>query len=276
MPGSDGRAARRRVRAGDEGVGAVVDVEQGALRTLEEHGLARLERLVEQQPGVGDPVGEAAAVGEDGVDHLVHVERAPVVDLDQHLVLQLQGRLDLLVQDLLVQDVGHPHPHPGDLVLVGRADAAAGGADLRLAQEPLADLVHGDVVRHDQVRVGGDHQPGGVHTPPLQAGQLVEQHAGIHDHAVADHVVGARGEDAGRDQVQGEVLAVGQHHRVARVVAALVAHHPLDLAPEQVGRLALALVAPLGADHHDRRHVKLQLPGRGSHTEAPLGTAAGG
>src|SRR3712207_8057984 len=42
------------------------------------------------------------------------------------------------------------------------------------------------------------------------------------------------------------------------VVAALVTNHPLDLATENVGGLALALVAPLGADQHDRRHVKLQ------------------
>ncbi len=41
------------------GIGAVVDVEQGALRALQQHGLAGLERLVEQQPGVGDAVLEA-------------------------------------------------------------------------------------------------------------------------------------------------------------------------------------------------------------------------
>ncbi len=94
--------------------------------------------------------------------------------------------------------------------------------------------------------------------------ELVEQHAGVHHHAVADHVAQAGCEDPGRDEVQGEVLAVGEHHRVAGVVAALVAHHPLDLATEQVGGLALALVAPLGADQHDRRHVKLQSWTRGS------------
>ena len=64
----------------------------------------------------------------------------------------------------------------------------------------------------------------------LQPGQLVEQHAGVDDHAVADHVLHAGREDPGRDEVQGEVLAVGQHHGVPGVVAALVAHHPLHLA----------------------------------------------
>ena len=68
--------------------------------------------------------------------------------------------------------------------------------------------------------------------------------------------------------MQREVLAVGQHDGVTGVVAALVAHHPLHLAAEQVGGLALALVAPLGADQHDRRHVTLQSsPVR--HSEVP-------
>jgi hypothetical protein len=36
----------------------VVDVEQRALRSLQQHGIATLQRLVQQQPGVGDPVRE--------------------------------------------------------------------------------------------------------------------------------------------------------------------------------------------------------------------------
>ena len=41
------------------------------------------------------------------------------------------------------------------------------------------------------------------------------------------------------------------------VVAALVAHHPLHPLAVQVGGLALALVAPLGADEHHHRHGTL-------------------
>jgi hypothetical protein len=210
----------------------VVDVEQGALGTLQQDRLPRFEGLVEQQPGVGDPLGEAAPVREHGVHHLVDVERAPVVDLDQHLVLELQGRLHLLVEDLLVEHVRDPDADPGHLVLVGGADAATGGADLGLAEEPLGHLVDGNVVRHDQVRICADQQATGVHAPGLETRQLVEQHARVHHHAVADHVAQPGREDAGRDQVQGEVLAVGKHHRVACVVATLVSHHPLHLATE--------------------------------------------
>src|SRR5213082_2773155 len=52
----------------------------------------------------------------------------------------------------------------------------------------------------------------------------------------------------------GELLAV-HHDGVAGVVAALVAHAVVDGRPEQVGRLALPLIAPLGAEDHDRGHL---------------------
>ena len=51
----------------------------------------------------------------------------------------------------------------------------------------------------------------------------------------------------------------GRDHRVPGVVAALVADDVVHPAAEQVGGLALALVAPLGADQHDSRHRVLVL-----------------
>jgi hypothetical protein len=38
------------------------------------------------------------------------------------------------------------------------------------------------------------------------------------------------------------------------IVAALVAHDPLDASTEQIGGFPLALVAPPSADEHDCRH----------------------
>ncbi len=257
-----------RVGRGDERVGAVVDVQQRALGALQQHGLAALQGLVEQQPGVGDPVREVAALRQHGVHHLVGRERLAVVDLDQHLVLEVQRGLDLLPQDLLVEQVLGAHPDPGDLVLVAGADAAAGGADLGLAEVALGHFVDGDVVRHDQVRVGGEQQPRGVHAALLQPGQLTQQRTRIHHHTVADDVGHSLGEDARRDELEGEVLAVGQHHGVPGVVAALVADDPLDVLTEQVGGLALAFVAPLRPDQHDGRHVK--LPGDSTDGQMPV------
>ncbi|KMO72613.1 hypothetical protein MOBUDSM44075_03956 [Mycolicibacterium obuense] len=233
----------------------MVDVEQRALRSLEQHGLTLLECGVEQEAGVGDAMAEALGLGQQVVDHLAGVERLAVVDLDQHLVLEFQCALDLFGQQVRVEHVGDADALPGDLVLVARADTAAGGADLLAACVALHDLVDGHVIGHQQVRVGRQQQPIGVHAAVFEAAQLGQQHARVDDDAVADHVGHAGRQNARRNEVQGEVLPRRKHHRVAGVVAALVAHHPLNPSTEQVGGLTFALVAPLGADEDDCRHA---------------------
>ena len=67
-------------------------------------------------------------------------------------------------------------------------------------------------------------------------------------------------DDAGGDQPQGEVL-VGELHRVAGVVAALIARHHVECLAEEVDDLALSLVAPLRPD--DRNVLSLVSHGRG-------------
>ena len=88
-----------------------------------------------------------------------------------------------------------------------------------------------------------------------QAVDLLAEHLRVDDDAVADHAQLAGVEDPRRDQVELERLAAADD-RVAGVVAALEAHDGVGLLGEQVGDLPLALVAPLGADDDDARHVR--------------------
>ena len=210
----------------------MVDVEEGALGTLQQHGLTGLQGVVEQQPGVSDAVREALRLSQQSVGDLGRVQGLAVVNLDQHLVLELQRCADLGGQQAGIQHVGDPDADAGDLVLIARTDSAAGGADLLTAQIPLGHLVDGDVVRHQQMGVGGDQQPRGVHTTIVKPAQLGQQHTGVHHHTVADHVGHPGGEDARGDQMQGEVLPAREDHRVAGIVAALVAHDPLHTTTE--------------------------------------------
>ncbi len=142
----------------------------------------------------------------------------------------------------------------GDLVAVGRADAASGGADAGLAEVALGDFVQRPVVRHDQMRVGADLELGDVDAALAQAVHLLDQNARVDHDPVADdrHAVGAQ--DPAGEQVQGVGL-IADDHRVSGVVAALVAHDVLDSATEQIGGLSLALIAPLGSDEYDCWHV---------------------
>ncbi len=95
-------------------------------------------------------------------------------------------------------------------------------------EEAFGDLVDGNVVRHDQVRIGREQQAAGVHAPLVESGEFGEQHSRVHHDTVADDVRDARSEDSGRDQMQCELVAVRKNHSVSGVVTALVAHHPLQ------------------------------------------------
>jgi hypothetical protein len=100
------------------------------------------------------------------------------------------------------------------------------------------------------VGIGGDPEPADVDAAAAQLLDLVGQHLGVDDDAVPDGADLAGVEDAGRDQVELEHLAVA-HDGVAGVVPALEADDEVGLLGEQVGHLALSLVAPLSA-HYDQ------------------------
>ena len=128
------------------------------------------------------------------------------------------------------------------------------------------------VVRRDQVRVGRHEQPSAIDAAVGEAVDLVQQHLRVDHHAVADYRDDARGQHAGRQHVQG-VAFLADDDRVAGVVPALVPDHVVHAVAEQVGRLALALVAPLGADQHDGGHCgslrQARRPARPRTYEAP-------
>ena len=98
-----------------------------------------------------------------------------------------------------VEEVLDPDAVAGELVHVGRADAALGGPDLLAAEEPLHHGVELAVVRHDQVGVAGDADPGRVDAPCRERRHLLEQDRGVDDAPVADH----RGDLAGRGRRSG-------------------------------------------------------------------------
>ena len=177
-------SAGDRARRGDERVGAVVEVEQRPLRALEQHLLALAQRAVDEQRGVGDVRAQPLRVPLVAlVDGLERDRLDPVDPLEPHVLLG-QGDLDLLAQDLRVEQVLDADPDPGRLVGVGGADPAAGGADLELAEPPLARAVQRDVPGHDQVRVPGDEdEPGGLVAARLEVVELLDQHLGVDDAA---------------------------------------------------------------------------------------------
>jgi hypothetical protein len=159
-----------------------------------------------------------------------------------------------------VLKVLHADGASADLVLVGRADAAPGGADLALAGSGLAQHVKFAVQRQDQRGVLGDPQALRRHgqAPACQPLDLLGQRPRVDDDAVAENrelalAYHARGKE-------GELVdLVADHQGMPGVVAALEADDNVSPLREPVDNLALAFVAPLGAYHNHICHVSSRI-----------------
>ena len=132
------------------------------------------------------------------------------------------------------------------------------GADRRPCPTRVRANVEFLVQRQDQRRVLGDAQivRRDLDALLLELGDLVDQRAGIEHHAVADDRQLAWPHDAGRQQRKLVGGAIDDQ-RMAGIMAALEANHDVGLLRQPVDNLALALVAPLGADHDNIGHEEL-------------------
>ena len=128
-------------------------------------------------------------------------------------------------------------------IFVPRAEADSRWASSSRWSDRISGVVLGDleIVRRHRDALAADLL------------DLVDEVIRIEDHAVADDRQLARADDAGRQEGELEHLAV-DHQRVAGVVAALEADDDVGADRQPVDDLALAFVAPLGADHHHIGH----------------------
>ncbi len=173
----------------------------------------------------------------------------------QRLVVGEQPR-DLLVERVGFGEVAQADGAAAHLVLVGRADAALRGADLHAGgHRRLAMGVEFAVQRQDQRDVLGDEQQSGVTATPCAAILAISSRRWCGSSTTPLPMTESL---PGRTMPEGssaslKTVAVDDQ-RVAGIVAALEAHHDVGLVRQPVDDLALALVAPLGADHHHVRH----------------------
>ena len=175
-------AHARAVAAGDEGEGAVVDVQQRALGALEEHPLVGLDRVEQIGRGVGhvraEPLGIAAIL----VENLLRIEPiAARAEAVEDFVLRLGDQLDPAAEIRAVHVAQPDGQRAAHLVAVAGSDAAHGGAD-RLAAGTL--LVQQPIFLD---------VPGEDHVRPIAQDQVP-----IHLDAAADESVDL-GQQGGRD-----------------------------------------------------------------------------
>ena len=245
--GADAGPAGDRVGGGDVGVGAVVEVEQGALGALKQDVFAGPRCLVDRADAVDHVGGQALAVGGVFGDHRLAIEGFDPVDPLEQQVLLRQGAGEAVPQPVLIEQVDDADAVAFGLVGVGGTDTPAGGADAAIAPALLHRLIEQAVVGHGHVGRGGQLQA--LHADAVlgQHVQLAQHHARIHHGAGADQAGGIRIKDAGWNQVQLEHLVV-HHDGVTGIHTALVAHDHIGRTTEEIGDLALPLVTPLSTD----------------------------
>jgi hypothetical protein len=232
----------------------VVDIQHRGLRPLEQDAAAATACLVEDAPaGIGirqDLRRNRVQRGEQ----FAAIDLGRIEPAQQRVVVQQQV-VHPLFERLRIGEVADPDGAAADLVFICGADAAPGRAELAVAAARLAGAVERAMRRQDQRGIVGELQGLRGDVEPLLAHRLDlgEQRPGIDDDAVADDRQLARPHDARRQQAQ-LVFDIPDNQRVAGVVTALEANHDIGALGQPVDDLALAFVAPLGADHGDIAH----------------------
>ena len=192
-------------------------------------------------------------------------------------VLFSAGGLDVRLEQRSVEQVDDAQPAARHLVFVGRADAAAGGADLLAAGRALGgELDHAVIGQDDLGAVGDEELVVDLDAQIAQAFDFIEERDGIEHHAVADDAFAPRPQHAAGDELENELLAADDDG-VPCVVATSIACDGGKPFAQHVHNLAFALVAPLGAQHYCRlrSHVqdsRSEWPGAGSN-ERPAAQA---
>ena len=195
-------AADRGIRRCHERIGTVIDIEQRALRPLEQNRPARCARPGQEQRHVVDPRLHPLAVGEHLVEQRTPVERRI---LDEP-VAGLHVLADLLLEPRPVEQIAHADATPADLVLVGRADAARGGADLALAAPGFGQQIELAVIRQNQMRPLADEQA--VAHVVSEGSELVDlgkERLRIDDDPVADGTRDVRMQNARRQEPKNDL-----------------------------------------------------------------------
>ena len=162
--------------------------------------------------------------------------------------------VELRAEIIKVCQIANPDRAAADFVFVSRPDPAPGRADFARATGIFAQSIEIAVERQDQRGIFGDLQVLRIDLDalPLELGHFIAEVPGIEHHAVADQAERSGDDAAGQ---QGELVDVfANHQRVPGVVSALKTDHGIGAAGQPVDNLALAFIAPLGADHGNVGH----------------------
>ena len=234
-------ASARGRGGGDEGVRAVVDVEQRALCAFGQNGLALAQIAV-------DFVLRVAQLEFLHILDALHPLALLVCDV---VVRKVEVAQDLLVAGLegcvlgveIVENIAHAQADACCLVAIRRADALARSANLGLSLGGLVGAVEHAVGGQDEVGAAADVQAvGELVARSLQFARFGHEEVGRNDAAVADNIDFAFVEDTRGNRTEHKFLAL-KDNGVASVGAAGEACHYVVSGREEIHYFTLAFVA---------------------------------
>jgi hypothetical protein len=251
--GAGAGAAGSGVRGGDEGIGAVVDVEKCSLSALEKNVGFATGRLVQVYDGVSDEGLECVAGGAVGVVDFFKRKRFATESF-QDFVVFLDALFENCFEAFGIDEINETHADAGGFVTVRRADASFGGADFVFALEDFALGIEFAMVGKNQMRGFADEEVAvDVDAELEEALDFFDEGNGIDDDAVADDADFFAAQDAGGDEVE-DVFFGADEDGVSGVVAALGADNDVGLFGENVDDFSLPFVTPLGPNQYCIRH----------------------
>ena len=230
----------------------MIQVEQRPLGAFEEDVFAAPERVLDQRRRVVEVVAQAPSPARGKLDEGIGAVRLGAVPGEEEVLVR-EDAVQPGPQGIRIEQVLHPQACPGRAVLVGGTDPATRRANLAVAEGRLAGRVQCAVIRQDHVRGAAHPHVSGVDSPFVKHFELADQGVRVHDDPAADNGRDVGVEHPRGDQVELERL-LADDDRVAGVIAAVGADHDRDRLGEEVGRLALALVAPLKSHDDGGRH----------------------
>ena len=233
----------------------MVDVEKRGLCTFEEYVLPSVDRLMNHERGIGDVWERSLGKGVQEHADLVSQRFRFLIRESELRRFVADDVVELLTEELGMPQIADAQTSARDLVRVGRSDSAARRPDPSRAELLLLGLLLEPMVRKDELRAVADEEVLADRYAEIpQHRHFAHEGVGVNDATVADDRGHAFVKNAGRNDVKDELL-VADDDGVARVVASAVADHHVDTPSEEVNVLPFPLVAPLGADDHQARHI---------------------
>src|SRR6478609_8936323 len=138
----------------DVRVGAMIDVEERALRTFEQKIEACLLRVIEQPRNIGEHRPYTRSKREGVVTRFLKVDNRRLEIIFEHEIVIIEHVAKLRRKALRVHQVIQTYRAARNFILIRRPDAAPGRSNLSAALGCLSRMIDSNVVRQNQ-RAGG-------------------------------------------------------------------------------------------------------------------------